>query len=91
MLTAEFAEEGAEDGAGAEVHVDEPWEGYSQMRVNEIKERLAGATLAEAAAVELLRGRTSRPKVGAGRRGGPRPPLSSKLRLPIRVLQGPPG
>ena len=63
MLTAEFAEEGAEDGAGAEVHVDEPWKGYSQMRVNEIKERLAGATLAEAAAVELYeaghRGRKS--------------------------------
>ena len=63
VLTAEFAEEGAEDGAGAEVHVDEPWKGYSQMRVEEIKERLAAANLAEVAAVELYeaghRGRKS--------------------------------
>jgi len=63
VLAAEFAEEGAEDGAGAEVHVDEPWDGYSQMRVDEIKQRLEGASLAEAAAVELYeaghRGRKS--------------------------------
>ncbi len=63
VLTAEFAEEGAEDGAGAEVRVDEPWEGYSQMRVDEIKQRLSGASPAELAAVELYevghRGRKS--------------------------------
>ena len=63
VLTAEFAEEGAEDGAGAEVHVDEPWEGYSQMRVGEVKERLSQASTAELAAVQLYeashRGRKS--------------------------------
>lgn len=53
MLTAEFAEEGAEDGAGAEVHVNEPWPGYAQMRVGELKERVATASSAELAAVEL--------------------------------------
>ncbi len=63
VLTAEFAEEGAEDGAGAEVHVDEPWEGYARMPVNEVKDRLERATPAELAAVELYeaahRGRKS--------------------------------
>ncbi|MBA2421012.1 MAG: hypothetical protein H0V57_07790 [Thermoleophilaceae bacterium] len=53
MLVAEFAEEGAEDGAGAEVHVNEPWEDYSRMRVPEVKDRLTGATTAELAAVQL--------------------------------------
>ena len=53
MLTAEFAEEGAEDGAGAEVHVDEPWDGYGDMKVPEVTARLASATPAELAAVQL--------------------------------------
>lgn len=53
MLIAEFAEEGAEDGAGAEVRVAEPWEGYSRMRVPEVKDRLSAATTAELAAVQL--------------------------------------
>ncbi len=53
VLTAEFAEEGAEDGAGAEVRVDEPWEGYARMRVPDVRDRLTGATTAELAAVQL--------------------------------------
>ena len=52
-LTAEFAEEGAEDGAGAEVHVDEPWEGYGDMQVPEVTARLASASNIELAAVQL--------------------------------------
>jgi hypothetical protein len=53
VLTAEFAEEGAEDGAGAEVHVDEPWEGYGEMKVPEVTARLASASNIELAAVQL--------------------------------------
>ena len=53
VLTAEFAEEGAEDGAGAEVHVDEPWEGYGEMKVPEVTTRLASASNIELAAVQL--------------------------------------
>jgi len=53
VLTAEYAEEGAEDGAGAEVHVAEPWPGYRRMRVPEVTSRLATASTAELAAVQL--------------------------------------
>jgi hypothetical protein len=53
VLVAEAAEEGAEDGAGAELHVDPPWDGYDQMTAADIRDRLAAATVTEAAAVEL--------------------------------------
>jgi hypothetical protein len=53
VLVAEAAEEGAQDGAGAELHVDAPWDGYDQMTAADIRDRLAAATAAEAAAVEL--------------------------------------
>jgi hypothetical protein len=53
VLVAEVAEEGAEDGAGAELHVDPPWDGYDQMTAGDIRDRLVAATAAEAAAVEL--------------------------------------
>jgi hypothetical protein len=53
VLTAEFAEEGAEDGAGAEVHVEEPWEGYRDMKVADVTARLATATATELAGVQL--------------------------------------
>jgi hypothetical protein len=53
VLTGEFAEEGAEDGAGAEVHVDEPWEGYGEMKAPEVSARLASASNIELAAVQL--------------------------------------
>ena len=53
VLAAEVAEEGAEDGAGAEVHVDEPWEGYRSMTAADIRARLADADAEEAAAVKL--------------------------------------
>lgn len=52
-LVAEFAEPGAEDGAGAEVHVAEPWDGYKRMRVADIRERVAVAEAAELAIVQL--------------------------------------
>jgi hypothetical protein len=53
VLVAETAEEGVEDGAGPELHVDPPWDGYDQMTAADIRDRLAAASAAEAAAVEL--------------------------------------
>jgi hypothetical protein len=53
VLVAETAEAGAEDGAGAELHVDPPWHGYDRMTAADIRDRLSAATPAEAAAVEL--------------------------------------
>lgn len=48
-----FAEPGAEEGAGASVHVQEPWNGYREMTANEVIARLAKASREELAAVEL--------------------------------------
>ncbi len=48
-----LAEPGAEDGAGAEVHIREPWRGYRDMRAPEVTNRLANMSAAELAAVEL--------------------------------------
>jgi hypothetical protein len=52
-LVAEVAEPGAESGAGAELHIEEPWEGYRQMQAKEIIARLTASTAAELAAVQL--------------------------------------
>ena len=52
-LVEEFAEPGAEDGAGASVTVDEPWPGYAQMTAKQVIERLGDASPAELAAVQL--------------------------------------
>jgi hypothetical protein len=53
VLVAEVAEEGAEDGAGAELTVEPPWDGYDRMTAADIRGRLAAASAVEAAAVEL--------------------------------------
>ncbi len=53
VLVAEAAEAGVEDGAGPELHVDPPWDGYDQMTAADIRDRLAAGTAIEAAAVEL--------------------------------------
>ncbi|HEY2653651.1 MAG TPA: hypothetical protein VGI50_17140 [Solirubrobacteraceae bacterium] len=53
VLVEEFAEPGAEDGAGAEVHVNPPWDGYERMTAKQVIARLASADAAELAAVEL--------------------------------------
>jgi len=53
VLVAEVAEVGAEDGAGAELSIAEPWEGYSRMSASEIRSRLRGADAATMAAVSL--------------------------------------
>ena len=49
----EEAEPGAEDGAGASVHVQPPWDGYEHMAAREVIARLGDASAAELAAVEL--------------------------------------
>jgi len=51
---AEFAEPGAEDGASAELRVEEPWEGYARQDARTIARELAGATRETLAAVELF-------------------------------------
>jgi len=53
VLVAETAEAGAEDGAGPELHVEAPWDGYDKLTAADIRDRLAAASPAEAAAVEL--------------------------------------
>jgi hypothetical protein len=40
VLVAEFAEPGAENGAGAHVHVEEPWKGYAELTAPEVIDRL---------------------------------------------------
>jgi hypothetical protein len=52
-LVAEFAEPGAEDGAGAELELSEPWEGYDGMHVDELLPRLGDASSEALAAVVL--------------------------------------
>lgn len=53
VLVAEVAEEGAEGGAGPELHIDPPWDGYDKMNAADIRDRLTSASAAEIAAVEL--------------------------------------
>jgi pimeloyl-ACP methyl ester carboxylesterase len=66
---AESVDDEAEQGAGAEVHVDEPWEGYDTMRVPEIRERLRDAS-PELAAVVRLYESTHKNRVGVMRAAG---------------------
>jgi hypothetical protein len=62
-LVAAVADPGAEEGAGAQVHVDPPWQGYNKMRSRDIVERLAVESAAVLSVVELYershRGRRS--------------------------------
>ena len=53
VLVAEVAEDGAEEGVGAELHIDPPWDDYDQMTAADIRDRLSAASVAEAATVEL--------------------------------------
>jgi hypothetical protein len=53
VVVEEFAEPGAEEGAGASVTVEEPWDGYARMTARDITARLGEASLAELAAVQL--------------------------------------
>jgi hypothetical protein len=53
---AEFAEEGAEQGAGAQIDIEAPWEGYDGMTAAQIQKRISGADSAMVAAVSLYEG-----------------------------------
>lgn len=52
-LVEAFADPGAEEGAGATVHIEEPWEGYARMTANGVMARLVDAGREELAAVAL--------------------------------------
>ena len=52
-LVAEVADPGAEDGVGAELHVDEPWPGYARMKVREISDHLSAESGEALLAVRL--------------------------------------
>ena len=52
-VVAETAETGAEDGAGAEVDVDQPWPGYDEMTAPDIEDRLQAEGPETSAAVSL--------------------------------------
>ena len=56
------AEAGAEDGAGAQLRIEEPWKGYDQLRAADLVEHLSGADAAVLAAVELYEGSHRRRK-----------------------------
>jgi hypothetical protein len=52
-LIAEVAEPGAEEGASAEVEVDQPWDGYDDLTADSVIERVRLADAAELAVIEL--------------------------------------
>jgi hypothetical protein len=76
VLVAEVAEPGAEEGAGAELHVDPPWPGYQSMKATEIRDRVRGEGPEVAAAVQLYEGTHKR--------------RSSVLEAAARVVSAPP-
>lgn len=47
------SDEGAQDGAGASLHIGEPWNGYKGMTAPDVVDRLAVADSATLAAVQL--------------------------------------
>jgi hypothetical protein len=52
-IVEELAEPGAEEGAGAEVRIAEPWDGYARMSANEVIARVGDSDAAELASVSL--------------------------------------
>jgi hypothetical protein len=69
-LVGEVAEPGAEDGAGAQVRIAEPWAGYREMRAADVIDRVAAASPEELAAIELyeLSSRKRRTVIAAAQR-----------------------
>ena len=53
VLAGEFAEPGAEDGAGPQLRVEEPWEGYARMSARDVVAVLSDAGPEVVAAVRL--------------------------------------
>lgn len=56
-LVREEAEAGAEDGAGAQLRVAEPWHGYARMSARDVIARARQSNAAELAAVKLYEAR----------------------------------
>jgi hypothetical protein len=56
-LVREVAEPGAENGAGAAIHVAEPWNGYGRMSAKDVIARAKSANRAQLAAVRLYEAR----------------------------------
>ena len=56
-LVREEAEPGAEDGAGAQLRVIEPWNGYARMNARDVITRARQASPAELATVRLYEAR----------------------------------
>lgn len=52
-VVASSAEAGVEQGAGPEVHMDEPWDGYDSMTARDIRRRLQDVESVELMAVRL--------------------------------------
>src|SRR4051812_49030577 len=52
-VVAASADPGAEDGPGAAVRIQEPWDGYGRMTASDVIARLADASAEELAAVAL--------------------------------------
>lgn len=55
-VVATFAEPGAEDGVGAQLDVDEPWEGYDAMNASQVVAQINRSGAAELAVLELYEG-----------------------------------
>lgn len=53
-VVAEYAEAGAEEGAGAQLDIEEPWEGYADMNADTVISRIGEADAATLAVVELF-------------------------------------
>jgi len=52
-VVAEFAEPGAEEGAGAQIEVEPPWEGYDALGAQAVVSRIGEAGPEELAVIEL--------------------------------------
>lgn len=53
-LVEAFSEPGAQDGAGAQIRIEEPWPAYRSLKARDIIARLPSATREELATVELF-------------------------------------
>ena len=53
VLAATVADPGAENGAGAELRIDEPWPGYDALSARDVVDRLAVASDSEIGIIQL--------------------------------------
>ena len=61
-VVAESADTGAEDGAGAALRVEPPWEGYGKLKAADVVDRLATASDEEIAVAQLYEGMNKKRK-----------------------------